>query len=116
MKRMYGRIFRFFKILGPGLVTGSSHDDPSGIATYSQAGAATGFPPRGRRSLPFRFDKDFISILVAILGTTISPYLFFLQATMVSEDVIQTKKHHGSRNGLHADLAPVMLNPVHRNV
>ncbi len=40
-----------------------------------------------------RFDKNFISILVAILGTTISPYLFFWQATMVSEDVIQKKKH-----------------------
>ena len=34
-----------------------------------------------------RFDKDFINILVAILGTTISPYLFFWQATMEAEDV-----------------------------
>lgn len=33
---------RFWKILGPGLVTGGSDDDPSGIATYSQAGAAFG--------------------------------------------------------------------------
>lgn len=32
----------FFKKLGPGLVTGASDDDPSGIATYSQAGAAFG--------------------------------------------------------------------------
>src|ERR1700759_9220 len=31
-------------------------------------------------------DKDFLSILVAILGTTISPYLFFWQATMEVED------------------------------
>lgn len=29
--------------LGPGLVTGASDDDPSGIATYSQAGAQFGF-------------------------------------------------------------------------
>ena len=29
-------------MLGPGLVTGASDDDPSGIATYSQAGAAYG--------------------------------------------------------------------------
>jgi NRAMP (natural resistance-associated macrophage protein)-like metal ion transporter len=28
-----------FKVLGPGLITGASDDDPSGIATYSQAGA-----------------------------------------------------------------------------
>jgi NRAMP (natural resistance-associated macrophage protein)-like metal ion transporter len=31
------------KILGPGLITGASDDDPSGIATYSQAGAQFGF-------------------------------------------------------------------------
>ena len=36
------KLFRFWKILGPGLVTGASDDDPSGIATYSQAGAAYG--------------------------------------------------------------------------
>src|SRR6266498_1620477 len=30
------------KSLGPGLVTGASDDDPSGIATYSQAGASFG--------------------------------------------------------------------------
>lgn len=35
-------MYRFWKILGPGLVTGASDDDPSGIATYSQAGAAFG--------------------------------------------------------------------------
>jgi NRAMP (natural resistance-associated macrophage protein)-like metal ion transporter len=33
----------FFKSLGPGLVTGASDDDPSGIATYSQAGSQFGF-------------------------------------------------------------------------
>jgi len=34
---------RLSRILGPGLVTGASDDDPSGIATYSQAGAQFGF-------------------------------------------------------------------------
>jgi NRAMP (natural resistance-associated macrophage protein)-like metal ion transporter len=34
---------RLLKILGPGLITGASDDDPSGIATYSQAGALFGF-------------------------------------------------------------------------
>ena len=29
--------------LGPGLITGAADDDPSGIATYSQAGATFGF-------------------------------------------------------------------------
>ena len=215
------KLARFWKILGPGLVTGASDDDPSGIATYSQAGAAYGlttlwtalitfplmasiqemcariglvtsqglagtlktnyskpvlylmllfsFPaivmnigadiagmgavgnllfPSIKATyfsigftitllsliiylpyqkiasvlkylclvllvyliVPFlykqdwvkvlkatfiptiRFDKDFISILVAILGTTISPYLFFWQATMEVEDKKKMKK------------------------
>ena len=30
-------------VLGPGLITGVSDDDPSGIATYSQAGAQFGY-------------------------------------------------------------------------
>jgi NRAMP (natural resistance-associated macrophage protein)-like metal ion transporter len=33
----------YLRALGPGLVTGASDDDPSGIATYSQAGARFGF-------------------------------------------------------------------------
>lgn len=215
------KIRRFFRVLGPGLVTGASDDDPSGIATYSQAGAQFGihtlwtavlalplmvgiqemcarigivtkqgltctvrnnyprpvlylmllvtFPaivlnigadiggmgavahlifPRVPAILfsagftlvlifliiylpykkiaailkylclflllylvvPFlskqnwpdvlrhtfvptvHFNKEYISILVAILGTTISPYLFFWQATMEAEDVQHQKK------------------------
>ena len=39
-----------------------------------------------------KLDKSFFSILVAILGTTISPYLFFWQATMEAEDIAQLKK------------------------
>jgi Mn2+/Fe2+ NRAMP family transporter len=35
-------IVRFFSNLGPGLVTGAADDDPSGIATYSSAGALLG--------------------------------------------------------------------------
>ena len=215
------KIKGFFKILGPGLITGASDDDPSGIATYSQAGAQFGlatlwtafitFPlmaaiqemcarigvvtSQGLTStirnhypkpilylmilftfpavilnigadiagmgavanlifpsvpsffftigftailmvliiyLPYQkiaavlkylclflllylivpflstqnwadiakhsfiptihFDKDYLSILVALLGTTISPYLFFWQATMEAEDVQHKKK------------------------
>jgi NRAMP (natural resistance-associated macrophage protein)-like metal ion transporter len=36
------RLKKFFKVLGPGLVTGASDDDPSGIVTYAQAGAMYG--------------------------------------------------------------------------
>jgi NRAMP (natural resistance-associated macrophage protein)-like metal ion transporter len=41
-KKAKSRLRRFWKILGPGLITGASDDDPSGIATYSQAGAKFG--------------------------------------------------------------------------
>lgn len=34
---------RFLKLLGPGLITGAADDDPSGIATYAQAGAQFGY-------------------------------------------------------------------------
>src|SRR5215470_16359274 len=37
-----GLVRRFISILGPGLVTGAADDDPSGIATYSIAGAQLG--------------------------------------------------------------------------
>src|ERR1035437_8416180 len=41
-KRLLGKARRIFKAIGPGIVTGASDDDPSGIATYSQAGAQFG--------------------------------------------------------------------------
>lgn len=41
-KNKQSKLSKFWKLLGPGLVTGASDDDPSGIATYSQAGAAYG--------------------------------------------------------------------------
>jgi NRAMP (natural resistance-associated macrophage protein)-like metal ion transporter len=34
---------KLIQVLGPGLITGASDDDPSGIATYSQAGAQFGY-------------------------------------------------------------------------
>lgn len=41
-KKQKSKFLKVWKVLGPGLVTGASDDDPSGIATYSQAGAAYG--------------------------------------------------------------------------
>ena len=43
MKNNTNKLNRFWKVLGPGLVTGASDDDPSVIATYSQADAGYGF-------------------------------------------------------------------------
>ncbi|CDX40062.1 putative manganese transp [Mesorhizobium sp. SOD10] len=38
-----GPFQRFLRTIGPGFITGASDDDPSGIGTYSQAGAQLGF-------------------------------------------------------------------------
>ena len=40
-----------------------------------------------------KFDKDFIAIIVAILGTTISPYLFFWQASVEVEEMKNKRSH-----------------------
>lgn len=42
-RRPSARLQTRFRELGPGLITGAADDDPSGIATYSQAGAAFGY-------------------------------------------------------------------------
>jgi NRAMP (natural resistance-associated macrophage protein)-like metal ion transporter len=39
------RFASFFRNLGPGLITGAADDDPSGISTYSVAGAMFGYAP-----------------------------------------------------------------------
>ena len=43
MDRQNNPVSNFLRRLGPGLITGASDDDPSGIGTYTQAGAALGF-------------------------------------------------------------------------
>jgi len=43
IKQETNPVKRFFKLLGPGLITGAADDDPSGIGTYSTAGASLGF-------------------------------------------------------------------------
>src|SRR5271169_7046957 len=42
-RREYKALRRYFAVLGPGLITGAADDDPSGISTYSVAGAAYGY-------------------------------------------------------------------------
>lgn len=41
--KVESKVRKFFRTLGPGLITGASDDDPSGIATYSQTGAQFGY-------------------------------------------------------------------------
>lgn len=43
VQKLSHKLKRFFRSLGPGLVTGAADNDPSGIATYTQTGAQFGF-------------------------------------------------------------------------
>lgn len=43
LSRKSGAVARLFSVLGPGIIVGASDDDPSGIATYSVAGASLGY-------------------------------------------------------------------------
>src|SRR6202046_4642687 len=55
-----------FRLLGPGLVTGAADDDPSGIATYSQAGAQFGYGLLWTvfLTLPFMIAIQLVSALI----------------------------------------------------
>lgn len=55
---------KLFKILGPGFVTGASDDDPSGIATYSQTGAAFGLT----QAWTALFSFPFMSVVQEMCG------------------------------------------------
>jgi NRAMP (natural resistance-associated macrophage protein)-like metal ion transporter len=92
---MFGKLLSRFKrngtlkALGPGLITGAADDDPSGIATYSQAGAQFGFNMLWTVVLtyPFMVGIQLVSAriglvtgrgLAANIRRAYSPYLLYL--------------------------------------
>jgi NRAMP (natural resistance-associated macrophage protein)-like metal ion transporter len=62
-----GFLRKFFANLGPGLVTGAADDDPSGISTYSVAGAAYGYAPLWTALLTFPL-MSAVQLMCARLG------------------------------------------------
>jgi NRAMP (natural resistance-associated macrophage protein)-like metal ion transporter len=58
---------RFFANLGPGLITGAADDDPSGISTYSVAGATFGYVPLWTALFSFPF-MTAVQLMCARLG------------------------------------------------
>jgi len=63
-------IQRFLKILGPGFITGASDDDPSGIGTYSIAGASLGFATlwTALLSFPLMFTIQYICAKIGMVS------------------------------------------------
>jgi hypothetical protein len=59
---------RALRVLGPGLITGASDDDPSGIGTYSQAGSqgVLRYARLARRQAPSR--PAFYAVLTLALA------------------------------------------------
>jgi NRAMP (natural resistance-associated macrophage protein)-like metal ion transporter len=61
---------RFWKLLGPGFITGASDDDPSGIGTYAIAGAALGYATLWTAlvSFPLMAATQFISAKIGLVS------------------------------------------------
>src|SRR5438067_3769683 len=66
------RLKRWLMVLGPGLTTGASDDDPSGIATYAIAGASLGFSSLWMAlvTLPLMATTQFISAKIGMVSGT----------------------------------------------
>jgi NRAMP (natural resistance-associated macrophage protein)-like metal ion transporter len=60
---------RFFKILGPGLITGAADDDPSGVGTYAVTGASLGYASLWTMvvTLPMMVAAQLMSVKVALV-------------------------------------------------
>jgi len=81
-------LVRYFKLLGPGLVTGASDDDPSGITTYSVAGASLGY--------------GMLWTAVATLPLTIAVQLICARIGLVSgHGLAGAVRHHYPRSFLY---------------
>jgi NRAMP (natural resistance-associated macrophage protein)-like metal ion transporter len=70
LDREPNRVKRFLKMLGPGLITGASDDDPSGIGTYAVAGAQLGYTPlwTAPLTLPFMAAVQYICAKIGLVS------------------------------------------------
>jgi Mn2+/Fe2+ NRAMP family transporter len=108
---------RLLHRLGPGLITGAADDDPSGIATYAQAGAAFGYALGWSvvLTLPFMVAVQEISARIgrvtgaglgdALRRHTPRPLLFLLIGLLVFANLINL----GADVGAMADAARLVL-------
>ena len=76
----------FFRFLGPGLVAGAADDDPSGIATYSQAGAQFGY---------------------GLLWTVVLTWPFMVAVQLISARIGRVTGH-----GIAANIKKAMPQPI----
>src|SRR5947209_19540053 len=93
-KEKEGPLRRFLDMLGPGLITGASDDDPSGIGTYTSAGASLGFATLWTAvlTLPLMAAVQFICAkigmisgrgLAGVLRRYYPPWVLYLAVTLL---------------------------------
>ena len=70
LRREHNPVKRALAVLGPGLVTGASDDDPSGIGTYAQAGAQFGYATLWATlaMLPMMISIQYISARIGLVS------------------------------------------------
>src|SRR5204863_7219484 len=94
IERERNPIKRFLMLLGPGLITGASDDDPSGIGTYTSAGASLGFATLWTAvlTLPLMAAVQFICAkigmvcgrgLAGVLRRYYPPWVLYLAVTLL---------------------------------
>ncbi|MBB3659913.1 NRAMP (natural resistance-associated macrophage protein)-like metal ion transporter [Rhizobium sp. BK650] len=109
---------RILEILGPGLVTGASDDDPSGIATYSQAGAQFGYLASWTLlfTYPLMVAVQMISARIGrttgrgLAGSMTKCYPRWLVATITVPLLIANVINLGADLGAMGDAAKLLLN------
>ena len=95
----------FFANLGPGLVTGAADDDPSGISTYSVAGAAFGYSFLWTALFSFPLMAT-VQLMCARLGMVTGrgsdPLAVFTVGTMASVPAAERRERVQYRRGSEA--------------
>jgi Mn2+/Fe2+ NRAMP family transporter len=83
---------RFVSVLGPGLITGAADDDPSGIATYSIAGAQLGTSLLWTAFITWPL-MGCVQFMCARIGTFLCPKVALHLGRLPSENF--SRKIHG---------------------
>jgi NRAMP (natural resistance-associated macrophage protein)-like metal ion transporter len=112
-----GKRLRLRDIIGPGLITGASDDDPSGIATHSQAGARFGYGMCWTiiATYPLMAAVQIISARIGrttghgIAGTLARRYPRWLTVTIVTLLVVANTINIGADIGAMADAGALVF-------
>jgi NRAMP (natural resistance-associated macrophage protein)-like metal ion transporter len=105
-------------LLGPGVITGASDDDPSGIATYSQAGAQFGFGMLGLALFLFPL-MNIVQEMCARLGLVTGKGLAAIIQNKYSKKValpIAGLLIIANAINIGADIRKMVLQPIYQHI